>query len=67
MQTHAGEGAILELGCGNGWLSHLLSQSLQRDVCGIDVNRTELTQAARMFGHDQRLSFIAADIQRRRC
>ncbi|WP_115562450.1 class I SAM-dependent methyltransferase [Xanthomonas arboricola] len=59
----AGEGAILELGCGNGWLSQLLAQSLQRDVCGIDVNRTELTQAARVFGHDQRLSFVAADIQ----
>ncbi|MFC7519179.1 class I SAM-dependent methyltransferase [Xanthomonas populi] len=63
LQAHAGEGAIAELGCGNGWLSQLLAQSLQRDVCGIDVNRTELTQAARVFGHDQRLSFIAADIQ----
>ncbi len=61
--THAGEGAILELGCGNGWLSHLLAQSLQREVCGIDVNRTELTQAARVFGHAARLSFIAGDIQ----
>ncbi|CAD7715534.1 Trans-aconitate 2-methyltransferase [Xanthomonas hydrangeae] len=63
LQARAGEGAIAELGCGNGWLSQLLAQSLQRDVCGIDVNRTELTQAARVFGHDQRLSFIAADIQ----
>ncbi|KQQ74661.1 methyltransferase [Xanthomonas sp. Leaf131] len=63
LHARAGEGAILELGCGNGWLSQLLAQSLQRDVCGIDVNRTELTQAARVFGHDQRLSFIAADIQ----
>ncbi|APP77612.1 SAM-dependent methyltransferase [Xanthomonas vesicatoria ATCC 35937] len=63
LQARAGEGAILELGCGNGWLSQLLAQSLQRDVCGIDVNRTELTQAARVFGHDQRLSFVAADIQ----
>ncbi|OQP77129.1 methyltransferase [Xanthomonas phaseoli pv. syngonii LMG 9055] len=61
--THAGEGAILELGCGNGWLSHLLAQSLQREVCGIDVNRTELTQAARVFGHAASLSFIAGDIQ----
>ncbi|WP_161959940.1 class I SAM-dependent methyltransferase [Xanthomonas arboricola] len=63
LQARAGEGAIAELGCGNGWLSQLLAQSLQRDVCGIDVNRTELTQAARVFCHDQRLSFIAADIQ----
>ncbi|UOS97866.1 methyltransferase domain-containing protein [Xanthomonas arboricola] len=63
LRAQAGEGAIAELGCGNGWLSQLLAQSLQRDVCGIDVNRTELTQAARVFGHDQRLSFIAADIQ----
>ncbi|WP_039446379.1 class I SAM-dependent methyltransferase [Xanthomonas vasicola] len=63
LQTRANEGAILELGCGNGWLSRLLAQSLQRDVCGIDVNRTELTQAARVFGHEERLSFVAADIQ----
>ncbi|MBB6256217.1 SAM-dependent methyltransferase [Xanthomonas arboricola] len=63
LRAQAGKGAIAELGCGNGWLSQLLAQSLQRDVCGIDVNRTELTQAARVFGHDQRLSFIAADIQ----
>ncbi|MCS3745173.1 SAM-dependent methyltransferase [Xanthomonas arboricola] len=63
LQARGGEGAILELGCGNGWLSQLLAQSLQRDVCGVDVNRTELTQAARVFGHDQRLSFVAADIQ----
>ncbi|WP_355604065.1 class I SAM-dependent methyltransferase [Xanthomonas cannabis] len=62
LRARAGEGAILELGCGNGWLSQRLAQSLQRDVCGIDVNRTELAQAARVFGHDQRLSFVAADI-----
>ncbi|ALS95300.1 class I SAM-dependent methyltransferase [Xanthomonas oryzae] len=63
LQTRGGEGAILELGCGNGWLSRLLAQSLQRDVCGIDINRTELVQAARVFGHEPRLSFVAADIQ----
>lgn len=62
LQTHAGGGAILELGCGNGWLAHLLAQALQREVCGVDVNRTELTQAARVFGHDARLTFVAADI-----
>lgn len=62
LQAHTGHGAILELGCGNGWLSHLLAQSLQREVCGVDVNRTELTQAARVFGHDARLTFVAADI-----
>ncbi|PKV13675.1 class I SAM-dependent methyltransferase [Xanthomonas prunicola] len=63
LQARGSVGAILELGCGNGWLSRLLAQSLQRDVCGIDVNRTELTQAARVFGHEERLSFVAADIQ----
>ncbi|WP_238982408.1 class I SAM-dependent methyltransferase, partial [Acinetobacter baumannii] len=41
----------------------MLAQSLQREVCGIDVNRTELVQAARVFGHELRLSFVAADIQ----
>ncbi|KAB7770064.1 class I SAM-dependent methyltransferase [Xanthomonas maliensis] len=63
LRLRSGQGPILELGCGNGWLSHLLMDALQCEVCGVDVNRTELAQAARVFGHDPRLSFVAADIQ----
>lgn len=39
---------ILDLGCGNGWLSRRLSCSGAR-VIGMDLNRYELTQAARVF------------------
>ena len=52
---------ILELGCGNGWLSGKLSQIPGAQVWGIDVMSRELTQAARLFA-SPRLSFLAADI-----
>jgi len=40
---------ILEVGCGNGWLSNLLADNLLADIVAADVNRTELEQAARLF------------------
>ena len=52
---------ILEVGCGNGWLSNNLMRALRAEICGIDVNETELNQAARLFQSD-RLSFVKADI-----
>jgi ubiquinone/menaquinone biosynthesis C-methylase UbiE len=52
---------ILDLGCGNGWLSNLLRQSGHR-VVGMDRNRYELKQAARVFSQNRRLFFIEADI-----
>src|SRR6185369_492378 len=54
--------SILELGCGNGWLSHQLAASLNAEVFGVDVNETELLQGARIFKDDQNLSFLCADI-----
>jgi len=53
---------ILELGCGNGWLSHQLASSLNVEVLGLDVNETELLQGAALFKDSQNLSFISADI-----
>src|SRR5690242_8456146 len=35
-------GSILELGCGNGWLSNNLAVSLKTEICGLDINETEL-------------------------
>lgn len=64
LRARGGDGPLLELGCGNGWLSHRLASGLQREVCGIDVNRTELAQAARVFADTPRLSFVAGDILR---
>lgn len=53
---------VLDVGCGNGWLSHALSISLDADVCGMDVNETELLQGVRVFTHDKKLSFLYSDI-----
>lgn len=53
--------SILELGCGNGWLSNLLSKS-GHDVVGVDQNLHELKQAARVFSPNSKLSFLSADI-----
>lgn len=43
---------ILDLGCGNGWFTHQLVQHTDTQVLGVDVNRTELEQAARLFASD---------------
>ena len=40
--------SILDLGCGNGWLSNLLSKTGQH-IFGMDQNCYELKQAARVF------------------
>jgi len=50
---------ILEVGCGNGWLSNRLAQKLPAEICGVDVNEFELKQAAALFA-GQRLSFVYA-------
>ncbi len=41
--------SILEIGCGNGWLSNALASNLRCEVTGLDVNREELKQATRIF------------------
>jgi ubiquinone/menaquinone biosynthesis C-methylase UbiE len=53
---------ILEVGCGNGWLSHQLSMISYSNVVGIDVNLQELQQAERVFAEAPNLSFIYCDI-----
>jgi ubiquinone/menaquinone biosynthesis C-methylase UbiE len=49
---------ILEAGCGNGWLAHRLSEIPGTSVTGLDINFTELQQAARVFRENQHLRFI---------
>lgn len=39
---------LLEIGSGNGWFTHLCSQQVKH-ACGVDLNHTELEQAARVF------------------
>lgn len=54
---------ILDLGCGNGWLSAQLSKLPDTCVTGLDVNRTELDQAADLF-RSTNLRFVHDDIFR---
>jgi ubiquinone/menaquinone biosynthesis C-methylase UbiE len=53
---------ILEVGCGNGWLSYQLSKIHFSSVVGIDINLPELQQAERVFAEAPNLSFIYCDI-----
>ena len=52
---------ILEVGCGNGWLSHKLSLMPGAEVTGIDLNTIELEQAKRVFNCSN-LEFIRGTI-----
>jgi protein-L-isoaspartate O-methyltransferase len=54
--------SILEVGSGNGWLSAQLSRISNTEVYGIDINFTELQQAARVFENRNNVHFIYADI-----
>lgn len=53
---------ILDLGCGNGWLSNKLSEIEHTSVFAVDINLHELEQAARVFGNKSNLIFAYADI-----
>lgn len=54
---------ILEIGCGNGWLSHQLSTIPRSRVMGLDINFTELQQAARVFNDCRKMKFMYGDIE----
>ena len=48
---------ILEIGCGNGWLSAKLAGIPNTKVTGLDVNQVEINQAIRVFEKDN-LQFV---------
>lgn len=54
---------ILEVGCGNGWLSAYLAQISQITVTGIDINQQELNQAKKLFADKRNLRFINGSIK----
>ena len=54
---------ILEIGCGNGWLSNRLSEFDRANITGLDINITELNQARNVFGHNTNLHFLQGDIR----
>jgi ubiquinone/menaquinone biosynthesis C-methylase UbiE len=49
---------ILEIGCGNGWLSHLLSQLPNSKVLGCDPGNLEILQAKRVFSSVPNIEFL---------
>lgn len=55
------EGAVLDLGCGNGWFTNQMSQTKAPLVLGMDVNIHELNQANAIF-RNERLKFCYGDI-----
>jgi SAM-dependent methyltransferase len=58
LSTHKKAAGILEIGCGNGWLSHRLAHVPGSRVIGLDPNLGELRQAARVFRKQRNLKFI---------
>ncbi|MCB1052689.1 MAG: class I SAM-dependent methyltransferase [Acidobacteria bacterium] len=53
---------VLELGCGNGWLSFYLAQHLEASVCGLDQSIPELEMAVQVFGEQPNLQFAYGDV-----
>lgn len=53
---------ILDLACGNGWMSSYLYQQLGSEVLGCDLNEYELRQAVRLFSSDE-IKFAYADVE----
>jgi 2-polyprenyl-3-methyl-5-hydroxy-6-metoxy-1,4-benzoquinol methylase len=51
---------ILEIGCGNGWLSYKMAQIPDTVVTGLDINNDEIAQAKRVF-EKKNLRFICDD------
>ncbi|HUS00374.1 MAG TPA: class I SAM-dependent methyltransferase [Chitinophagaceae bacterium] len=54
---------VLEIGCGNGWLSNKIAYHVDAEVVGIDVNKIELGQARTIWSHKIDLDFIYGDIR----
>lgn len=52
---------ILDVGCGNGWMSHCLN-ALGHRVAAVDLNMSELLQAEKVFGGSDTLQWLYADV-----
>ena len=54
--------SLLDIGCGNGWFAHKLKIALPNaQIFGLDVNKTELEQAASLFS-GEKVTFLYGDI-----
>lgn len=54
---------ILEVGCGNGWLTAQLASATSGTATGIDINRAELKKAKKVFQKTAGLNFVFGDIR----
>lgn len=52
---------ILDLGCGNGWFTGQLAKGFHHNYFCVDVDLSEIEQAARVFDNES-ITFIYADI-----
>ena len=52
---------LLDLGCGNGWMSNYLASQPEREVWATDLNEQELLQGSRVF-QKENLRFVYADV-----
>ncbi len=60
LETYLSLGAfenVLDIGCGNGWMTHKVSKYCQSSITGLDVGKEELEQATRCFGNEA-VSFV---------
>jgi len=53
---------ILDLGCGNGWMSNQLSAINHSVVTGVDLNSYEIATAKRVFKNNKSLTFYAGEL-----
>lgn len=56
------ERRILDIGCGNGWMSNQLAKLPDTQVLGMDKVVPELEQAVRVFGENSDLYFSYGDV-----
>lgn len=54
---------IVDLGCGNGWLTAAMSALPGANVVGVDANLPEVEQARRVFREGAHLRFVEGDIE----
>lgn len=53
---------ILEVGCGNGWLSSRIAKEIDAEVTALDIDLCELEQAKRVFKKIPNLDFIHCNL-----
>ncbi|WP_276132994.1 class I SAM-dependent methyltransferase [Polluticoccus soli] len=54
---------ILDIGCGNGWMSYNLAKG-GHTLAGVDLNMAELQQAERVFSMGNNLKWFYADVMK---